>query len=383
MEINAQSRTLSRLHLHSQQVILDNQQPGGGYLACPVMPDYQFSWFRDGAFIAYALALDGLHNMVPHRVGMSGQWDSALKFHQWSARIINERAAALERTIQRAALDQPLVLTDTLNARYNDEGTVGPSDWPEFQLDGPGLWVWSLAKYVEVARIHPLPVAWMNAIDIVVRYLAAVWQTPCYDCWEERGDAIHISTLAAIYAGLGAAARLVPSLEVEPTRAAIRAYILQHGLTPDGELAKSVGLDLVDANLLMAALPEDGLLTADDPLMRRTVARIERDLLAEGYGVHRHVEDTYYGGGPWVLLGLWLAWYKTQVGDRATARKLVAWAEAHADAEGNLPEQINDVMFDPTRYEGWVKLRGEIANPLLWTHAEYLIVQYALRTATS
>lgn len=382
MEIKSQPRKLSKLHLHSQRVILDNQQPGGGYLACPTMPDYLFSWFRDGAFIAYALILDGIDNMVPHRVGMSGQWDSATKFHQWSARIINDRAESLERTINRATLGQPLVLADTLNARYQDKGAVGPEDWPEFQLDGPGLWVWSLAKYVEVCRIHPLPTAWVSAVDLVARYLMAVWRSACNDCWEERGDDVHISTLAAIYAGLGAAARLVPTLDVEATRAEIRAFIFQQGLTPGGELAKSIGLDMVDANLLVAALPEDGLLAPDDPLMLRTVARIERDLLAEGHGVHRHVADTYYGGGAWVLLGLWLAWYKTQTGDFTFARKLVSWAEAHADGEGNLPEQVNDVMFDPTYYAGWVELRGEIANPLLWTHAKYLIVQHALRDMT-
>lgn len=367
------------LHHRSQQVILDNQQPGGGYLACPTMPDYQFSWFRDGAFIAYALTLDGIYHMVPHRAGMSGQWDSAGKFHTWCARIINDRAGALERTIARAAAGQPPVAADTLNARYRDEGGVGPMGWPEFQLDGPGLWVWSLAAYVEVCRLHPLPVAWAQAVERAARYLAAVWRYPCYDCWEERGSDVHISTLAAIYAGLGAAQHLLPTLDVEPTRAEIRAFILDHGLTPGGELAKSVGLDMVDANLLLAALPDYGLLAPDDPLMRRTVARIERDLLAEGHGVHRHVEDTYYGGGAWVLLGLWLAWYKTQIGDFAAARTLLEWAEAHADAEGNLPEQTRAVMLAPSYYAGWVEQRGEIANPLLWTHAEYLIVQHALQ----
>lgn len=371
--------TLSKLHLHSQQVIMDNQQPSGGYLACPNMPDYHFSWFRDGAFIAYALTLDGIHNMLPHRVGMAGQWDSATKFHQWCARIINDRAKALERTISRAALGQPLVLADTLNARYRDEGAAGPADWPEFQLDGPGLWIWSLAKYVEVCRISPLPMFWESAVDLAVRYLTAVWRSACNDCWEERSDSVHISTLAAIYAGLGAAQRLVPALDTQATRDDIRAFIFAHGLTPNGELAKSVGLDMVDANLLLAALPDDGLLAPDDPLMLRTVARIERDLLAEGHGVHRHIEDTYYGGGAWVLLGLWLAWYKTQIGDFAAARKLTGWAEAHADAEGNLPEQVRDAMLDPSYYDGWVKQRGEIARPLLWSHAEYLIVQHALR----
>ncbi|MBX3085568.1 MAG: glycoside hydrolase family 15 protein [Anaerolineae bacterium] len=370
---------LDSLHHRSQQVILDNQQPGGGYLACPVMPDYQYSWFRDGAFISYALTLDGRDFPIQHRVGFAAQWDSAGNFHEWCTRMVNQRAEALERTIRRAQNGEPLVLEDTLNARYQVQGMEGPNDWPEFQLDGPGLWLWSLAKYVEVCRISPLPTSWEAAITLTARYLSAVWRTPCYDAWEERGDAVHVSTLTAIYAGLNAAERLMPQLDFAQTRQTIKEYILTQGLTPTGELAKSIGVDMVDANLLMAALPEGGMLAPDDPLMVRTVARIERDLLAEQHGVHRHVEDTYYGGGAWVLLGLWLAWYKTQVGDPERARELLTWAEAHADAEGNLPEQCNHAMFAPSFYEGWVKLRGEIANPLLWTHAKYLLVLNALR----
>ncbi|MBE2268275.1 MAG: glycoside hydrolase family 15 protein, partial [Anaerolinea sp.] len=219
------------------------------------------------------------------------------------------------------------------------------------------------------------------AVDLTARYLAALWQSPCYDCWEERGGDVHISTIAAIYAGLNAAERLVPRLNFGATKAAIKTFIATVGMTPGGELAKSVGLNMVDANLLLAALPDDGLFKPDDPVMLRTVARIERDLLAHGHGVHRHREDTYYGGGAWVLLGLWLAWHYAQLGNRERACELLAWAEAHADETGNLPEQVNDAMFAPDFYAGWVQKRGEIARPLLWTHAKYLIVQDALNRA--
>jgi GH15 family glucan-1,4-alpha-glucosidase len=293
--------------------------------------------------------------------------------------MINERADAIERSILRAKRGEPVVIADTLNARYRDEGVEGPAEWPEFQLDGPGLWLWSLAKYVEVCRMKPLPLYWEQAVDLAARYLAVLWQTPCYDCWEERGDDMHISTLAAIYAGLNAAERLVPGLDFQETRQEIKDFIMMYGLTPGGELAKSVGLDGVDANLLLAALPDGGLLSPDDPLMKCTVARIERDLLAKSHGVHRHLEDTYYGGGAWVLLGLWLAWYYTQTGNHTGANQLLTWAQAHADEAGNLPEQVNNVMLDPSYYDGWVKERGAIANPLLWTHAEYIIVQHTLR----
>ncbi|MCC6803217.1 MAG: glycoside hydrolase family 15 protein [Anaerolineae bacterium] len=366
-----------KIFRRSQQVILENQQPGGGYLACPNMPDYNFSWFRDGAFIAYALTIDGLHAPIQRPNDVAAQWDSALRFHDWCARMINDRAEALERTIERATRGEPPVLADTINARYTAGGVPGPDGWPEFQLDGPAVWLWSLAKYAEVCRMkRPLPVIWETAIERAARYLAALWQTPCYDCWEERGSDIHVSTLAAIYAGLGAAQSLVPRLDYVEVREAIRRLILTEGMTPSRELAKSLHLDMFDANLLFAALPGFGLLAPDDPLMLRTVARIERDLLAEGHGVHRHREDTYYGGGAWVLLGLWLAWYDQQVGRNAEAERLFAWAEAHADADGNLPEQVNDAMLDTRCYDGWVEQRGVIASPLLWTHAKYLLVYH-------
>ena len=379
MTTKPQVRMLDKLHSHSLDVIFSGQAKGGGYIACPHMPDYAFSWFRDGAFIAYALTLDGIESPVQHPSGICSQWDSAGRFHTWCARMVNARMSRLEATIERVNRGEAITPEDTLNARYQDEGAEGPEGWPEFQLDGPGLWLWSLAKYVDVCRIVPLPVDWEAAVEVTARYLAAVWRTPCYDCWEERGSDVHISTLAAIYTGLDAAERLLPRVDFRQVKEDIRAFVLANGLTPSGELAKSVGLDMVDANLLLTALPEGGLFAPDDPLVQRTVARIERDLLAENHGVHRHTEDTYYGGGAWVLLGLWLAWHYAQIGRDREAEVLFAWAEAHANANGDLPEQVNNVMFDPSYYERWVEERGEIARPLLWTHAKYLIVRQLLR----
>lgn len=365
------------LMAHSRAVILDNQAPSGAYVACPTMPDYRFSWFRDGAFITYALTLDGHACGISHSGSMAAQWESAERFHTWCANIISERAEALERSIARARRGEPPVAADLLNARYTVDGASGPPDWPEFQLDGPGTWLWALAEFVRIARYRPLPALWEEAIRLAARYLAALWRTPCHDCWEERGGDVHISTLGAIYAGLRAAMRLVPSLDFHAECAAIRQFVITHGLTPGLELAKSVGLDMVDANLIGCAVPH-GLVAADEPVMRRTVARITRDLLAPGHGLHRHLEDTYYGGGAWVLLGLWLAWYYAEAGELNRAREIVAWAETHADAQGNLPEQVNAVLLAPSHYAEWVRIRGPIANPLLWTHAKYLVVQHRL-----
>ncbi len=366
-----------QIYERSLAVILENQQPGGAYLACPTMPDYQFSWFRDGAYIAYALTIDGQTGGVSHDGSMAAQIESARAFHDWCASVINSRAEGLERCIERAGRGEPILPADVLNARYQANGEAGPDGWPEFQLDGPGTWLWSLREYVDRAHMQPLPLAWERAIILTARYLAALWHMPCYDCWEERGTHLHISTLGAIYAGLQAAQRMVPSLDVGATARAIREFVLNQGLTPGGELAKSVGLDMVDANLISVAVPH-GLLKPDDPIMQRTIARIERELHAPASGVYRHREDVYYGGGVWVLLALWLAWYYLEVGDGHRAEQLVAWAEDQADDEGNLPEQANSPMLAPAFYDEWVERRGPIAQPLLWSHAKYMIVHRGL-----
>ena len=130
---------------------------------------------------------------------------------------------------------------------------------------------------------------------------------------------------------------------------------------------------MVDANLLSAAVPH-GLFPVDHPIMQRTLKRIENELHANGGGVHRHLEDTYYGGGAWVLLALWLAWFYIEWGDADKSQALIQWAERQADADNHLPEQVNTPMLAQEFYEPWVAKRGPIAIPLLWTHAKYIIV---------
>jgi GH15 family glucan-1,4-alpha-glucosidase len=63
---------------------------------------------------------------------------------------------------------------------------------------------------------------------------------------------------------------------------------------------------MVDANLIIVVRPHR-LFTVDDPIMVGTLGRIERELCAPTGGAHRHLQDTYYGGGAWVLLALHLA----------------------------------------------------------------------------
>jgi len=352
------------LYHHSIEVILAHQSSSGGYLASPTFPDYRYCWFRDGAYTAYAMDLAGEH-------------ESARRFHDWCAHVVNQRRAVVERAIGKVKRGEALAGSDYLHTRYTLDGREGDDmAWPNFQLDGLGTWLWSLAEHVSLAGLKTLPPAWREAATLTARYLAALWPYPCYDCWEEFADRVHPYTLAAIYGGLRALTSLGLDGEWEVVPAAIRTYVLTRGVH-GGRLVKSIGNPAVDASLIGVATPYR-LLEPDDPLMRVTVAHIEADLQRDGGGVHRYEADTYYGGGEWVLLTAWLGWYYAEVGESEKAGEMLAWVEAQANAQGNLPEQVPRTLTSP-RYLGiWRQQRGEIANPLLWSHAKYIILRHHL-----
>lgn len=373
---------MANLFQYSIHVILANQAASGAYVACPNFPAYRYSWFRDGAFIAYAMDLVGQH-------------DSAHRFHDWAARTILRHADKAERAIEKAARGEPLG-DDYLHTRYTLDGEEGPQDWPNFQLDGLGTWLWALAEHIHRTNGHLLP-HWLKAISLTGSYLAALWHLPCFDLWEEHPDKIHPYTLAAIYAGLRSAAALLNSdaAAMHAVASQVRRFVLEHGIR-DGLLIKHIapvkeGISSpappqsdspaqVDASLLGVATPYH-LLAPDDPIMRASVARIEADLHCPGAGVHRYRADTYYGGGEWVLLTAWLGWYYTEVGESGRAEELLHWAEAQADADGHLPEQVSEHLLAPDRFAEWEARWGPVAQPLLWSHAMYLILYHALNAA--
>lgn len=350
---------MTELRQRSIEIILENQSATGAYPASPEFETYRYSWFRDGAFIAYAMDLVGQH-------------ESARRFHQWAAETVNERAAVVERAVAKALANEALTRADILDTRYSVDGRPGQEDWPNFQLDGFGTWLWSLEQHQRLAG-SPLSPAWLEAADLVADYLTALWQRPCYDCWEEFPDKVHTYTLGAVYSGLRSHAIL--RSQDSATALAAKRLAMEKGVH-DGHLVKYLGSEQVDGNLLALAVPY-AVLAPDDPVMRATVVQIEDTLYRKG-GVHRYAADTYYGGGAWVLLTAWLGWYYLQLGERVKAQDALEWVEQQADADGNLPEQVPTSLNDPSYYEPWRQRWGDIACPLLWSQAMHIILSLGL-----
>ncbi len=358
----------ARLISRSIEVITDGQAATGAYLAAPTFPTYQYSWFRDGAFIADAMS----------RVG---EVASAEAFFGWCNRILTVRRDQINDLVARGERDvEDVALTEHLHTRYTVEGEESGTDWQDFQLDGYGTWLWSLDQHS--ARHGRDRSAFLEGAELTVRYLCVFWASPFYDWWEENGDLRHPSSLAPIRSGLLAAASW-PELDealrerARDTAASIAELIAREGVH-EGHLVKYFGSTAVDASLIACITPFH-LYDSSDPVAVATIARVEAELAPAG--VHRFLDDTYYGGGEWILLAGFLGWHFAVTGRTARAQELADWIAAQADTDLNLPEQVATRALHPERLAEWVERWGESASPLLWSHAMYLTLATELGLA--
>jgi GH15 family glucan-1,4-alpha-glucosidase len=346
------------LYRQSIQIILNNQSESGAYIASPNFPTYQYCWFRDGSFIAYAMDL-------------AGEYGSAEKFHNWTARVILNRTDLIERAVSKLQSNKPPAVEDQLHTRYTLEGEDGTREkWPNYQLDGLGTWLWSLNEHLQITGLAPGE-EWLHAAQLVGRYLAALWQTPCFDCWEEFPQDIHPYTQASIYGGLGALSKL-DGIDRADILSNMKDF-LDRNATYEGYFIKKIGSHTVDASLLGLAVPYR-MVDLNDQRFGKTLDRIETYLI-KGGGVHRYPADTYYGGGEWILLAGWLGWVYVLRGSMNQAREMLHWIESCADNKGYLPEQVPATLNDPNYYQPWLWRWGDIADPLLWSHAKYIILK--------
>ncbi len=212
------------------------------------------------------------------------------------------------------------------DARYTLEGERDPATWPHRQNDGWGLWLWVVREHC--AR-HSRASRWESAAEQTAAELERVRYEPCVDWWEER-EGVHAATLACIAAGLG------DELDLSPADERLDGSLLA---------LPFLGFDAVDVS----------------------------PLISPGGGVHRHLDDVYYGGGEWLLLTALLGLAEPERG-----RDCLDWIAAHAGADGDLPEQSQDHLLHPEQLQSWIDRWGTPASPLLWSHAMFLTLAHEL-----
>ncbi|WP_344615490.1 glycoside hydrolase family 15 protein, partial [Dactylosporangium salmoneum] len=228
---------------HSIKVITREQAPSGAYPACSNFPVYRYAWLRDGAFVAEGLRA---HGVV----------DGPRAFHEWTARVVGDRAERIEAVVAALAGGEEVDQARFLPTRYTLDGADGSESWWDFQLDGYGTWLWTLERFLGTAGGGG---GFAPAVALTVRYLCAAWRLPCYDWWEEHAEQVHVATLVSVDAGLRAALRTGllgedDAAAAGAAAAAIAAVIAGDGRV-DGRLRKWLGSDAVDGSLLAAVAP--------------------------------------------------------------------------------------------------------------------------------
>ena len=237
------------------RIILENQHEGGAYVASPSFSQYPYCWLRDGAFIA-------------HTMDCAGEHGSARAFHAWVARTVGKLEPHIRDLIAVRERGERPDHAHMPSARFTLDGEWEKDDWPSFQLDGYGQWLWSLGSHVRVTEELPDDVR--AAACIVADYLVVFWDEPCYDAWEEGRTQQHTSTLASLCAGFRAAAPLSAGY----AEAAEEVWrFIKDRCVADGHFTKYVRNRAVDASLLWLATPFD-LVRDNDPVFARTLELI-------------------------------------------------------------------------------------------------------------
>jgi len=364
----------------SIQIIQENQDPTGSFIASPSFPTYRYCWLRDGSFIAHAMDL-------------AGKPESARAFYRWVARTILQYAHKVADIEARLREGKPLGKDDFLHTRYTLDGceVTADSAWGNFQVDGYGTWLWALSEHIHLTGDPGFFYEVSEAVLTTLNYLRLVWKLPNYDCWEEYPEYLHPYSLGTVYAGFSSALNFVSTgIFTDPDRTIavcagevkdfIQKYSVANGqlvkhILPgkDGEEPEPIIMSGVDSSLIGLAVPFR-VFPKDDPAISSTILAIEKDLRCNGGGVYRYKSDVYYGGGEWILLSAWLGWYYARTGEKEKASELLHWIESKAGPDGNLPEQVNEHALFPHHYQPWIDKWGPVASPLLWSHAMYIIL---------
>ena len=355
------------------ELLVQAQTRSGSIPASTVHDIYQYGWLRDGSWCAYALQ-------------RAGHTDAAAAWHHWVAETLLAHEHRFEEAIAavRAGTVNGRVMMPARFTLDGHEEALGGSEeeWPNFQTDCYGFWLWALADHLTRSgdASGTVTETLAAAARLVIRYLLVTGETPCFDCWEEHPGHVHTSSVAAVAAGLRDAGRLLGDKKAE----ARAAHLVERITGPDHTLADAFvrfpGDTRVDGSLLWLAVPF-GLVDVNDPTYRNTVSRIRDELLVPDGGVRRYLGDTFYGGSEWILLAASLGWVSLALGDRDTATRMLTWIEAAATDDGYLPEQVQDHVQSPYMLAFWRHKWGSTATPLLWSHAMHVILSAELASS--
>jgi glucoamylase len=292
--------------------------------------------------------------------------------------------AARERLLDPGDLDACWPTVRSAAAFLVANGPVSPQDrWEEDAGYSP---------FTMAAQIAALLVA-AEMADTQGEATAAQYLRETADGWNtciERWLYVEDTELAREHGVEGYYVRVAEPDGGEPTAASPRdGFVPIKNRPPNQSTARSALLVSIDA----LAFVRFGLREADDPRIMNTVKVIDATLKVDtphgpawrrydGDGYGEHADGSPFDGTgigrAWPLLTGERAHYELAAGRTDAAEALAETIEGFAGESGLLPEQIWDAEDIPKR-ELFLGRASGSARPLVWAHAEYLMLCRSLR----
>ncbi|MCC7010038.1 MAG: glycoside hydrolase family 15 protein [Acidobacteria bacterium] len=189
----------------------------------------------------------------------------------------------------------------------------------------------------------------------LVCHLESVCDQPDHGMWEVRGAPRHFTySKVMAWVAFDRAVRAVETLRVDgpvdrwrARRQALHDEVCTRGYdSARGCFVQSYGSRELDASLLL--LPTTGFLPASDPRVLRTVAAVERDLVADGflrrYDTASGTDGLPAGEGVFLACTFWLADAYAVIGRLDDARRLFTRLVGLANDVGLLSEEYDTTM---------------------------------------
>ncbi|MGH2925598.1 MAG: glycoside hydrolase family 15 protein [Solirubrobacterales bacterium] len=299
--------------------------------------DYRYTWIRDASFTLWSL----------HVIGFDQE---AREFMEFVSRLFHGRGP--ETQIMFGIGGETELTERTLDHLDGYVGSkpvrVGNAAFRQRQNDVFGALLDSI--YIHSKTRDGVPEAMAPIVLAQAEAASDAWRLPDQGIWEARGEPKHyVSSKLMSWVALDRASRLAGDRDREElaerwrTEAdAVRADILEHGVSDQGIFRQHYDTDALDASLLL--IPLVRFLPAADERVRATVLTIADQLTEHGLVLRYRVDETEDGltgvEGTFTICSFWLVSALSEIGERKLARKLCERVLIHATPLGLFAEEI-------------------------------------------
>lgn len=330
---------------------------------------YSYMWPRDGAMTVMALLRIGEYNISKH-------------FFKFCNDVVEPDGYLMHKYRADRSLGS------SWHAFMREGKPILPIQEDETALVLAALWeYYDKTKDIDFIESHYNTVIKRMA-TFLVDYTdpETALPLPSYDLWEEK-HGTSTFTACATYAGLIAGAKFAHLFQKdddeqlfsktgERMKEAILNLLYNKELkmfikmrnVKDGKVIHDNTIDMSSIYGVFAY----GILPPSDPLVKECIKTIEEKLrINTGIdGVPRYEHDKYYAQvdgipNPWYITTLWLAQYYALTAesndDLENVRYWLTWCVTHSPLSGVLSEQLHPFTGEQLS-----------ANPLTWSHAEYV-----------